>query len=218
MSAVNILVQRERVCLFTDTKTTNSDGVQFNIVKYSLLPWLRMVVAVRGHVGALRVFERSISAGAADYDSAVQYLIEHFKDVLVGEYLDPSEAYAVKQDVDVYIAGWGRLGPASHWISNYRASGQIQRIDGVHVSPMVDLEAQTRFAADVKTGMPRLMADQTQQNPGVGGWMMVTEVQENMILSYPHGGLDALSSVTSRMQTREEIEAFADIERRNAER
>lgn len=86
-------------------------------------------------------------------------------------------------------------GPVAHWISNYRTGGQIRRIGGAHISSMVDLEAQKRFASDVNTGMPRLMADQAAQNPGIGGWLMATEIHENHTMSYPLGGLCGLSSV-----------------------
>lgn len=219
MTAINILVYPHRVCLFSDTKATNADGVQYNITKFAMMPWMRVVVAVRGYVGALRVFERAISAGATGYDGAVQFLVEHFDEILAAEYTDETEALAFKHDLDVYVLGWSATGPAAHWISNYRGQvGLIQRIDGCHISPMVDREAQQRFAPDVKNGMPALMADQARQNPGVGGWMMCTEIQENMILTYPHGGLCGLSSVSSRQQPQEEIEAWAEISRLNEER
>lgn len=218
MTAVNILLQRENAVLFTDTKATNADGLQYNMVKYTLLPWVKMAIAVRGYVGALRVFERVISGNARDYDGAVQFLVEHFDEIRAAEYLDETEAFAMRQDVDVYLVGWGHAGPAAHWISNYRTHGQIQRIDGCHVSPMVDLDAQRRFADDVKQGMPGLMADQAAQNPDVGGWMMVTEIREDHIISYPLGGLCGLSSVGSRQRPQEEVDALADIEARNTDR
>lgn len=64
MSAVNILVNPQRAVLLTDTKVTTEDGVQFHINKTATFPWARMAIAVRGYVGALRVFERVISQSA----------------------------------------------------------------------------------------------------------------------------------------------------------
>lgn len=218
MSAVNIFLQADRAVLCTDTKVTTAAGEQYNAVKFAVLPWLRIAIAVRGNVGALRVFERAISCNAATYEGAVQLLVERFADILAEKYVDASEAFAMTQDLDVYLVGLGINGPAAHWISNYRTGGRVRRIDGVHVSPMVDLEAQRRYADDPKGGLPSLMADQTKQNPAVGGWLMVTEISDMGILSYPLGGLDALSSVGSRMQPREEVEALAAIEAANAER
>lgn len=218
MSAVNILLQADRAVLCTDTKVTTANGVQYNAVKFACLPWLPMAVAVRGHVGALRVFERAIACNASTYESAVQLLVERFSDILAEAYVDQSEAFAMTQDLDVYLVGLGINGPAAHWISTYRTGGQVRRIDGVHISPMVDLAAQRRYADDPKANLPGLMADQTKQNPAVGGWMMVTEISGAGILSYPLGGLDALSSVGSRMQPQEEIDALAAIEAANAVR
>ncbi|MDX3928703.1 MAG: hypothetical protein QHC90_23220 [Shinella sp.] len=215
MSAVNILLHRDRAVLCTDTKATNSDGVQHHVLKYAILPWMRMAVAVRGYVGALRVFERAIAGSATTYEGAVQFLVEHFADVLATDYVDATEAFAMRQDVDVYLVGYGMNGPAAHWVSNYRTNGQVQKIDGVHISPMPDLEAQRRYASDPKGGIPRLMADQAAQNPGVGGWMMVTEIHEDHIATYPHGGLCALSSVASRIQPKDEKEALAAIDAAN---
>jgi hypothetical protein len=218
MTAVNVVTLRDVVVLFTDTKATRDNGVQYNVTKYALFPWMRMAIAVRGHVGALHVFERNVSANANTYERAVQYLVEHFDELLAGEYEDFSEAHAMKQDLDVYLVGWGLTGPQAHWISNYRTTGQIQRIDGCHISPMVDREALVRFAPDVKGGMPALMADQARQNPGVGGWIMVTEIYEDHIMSYPLGGICPLSSVASREQPQEEIDAWKEIARLNADR
>lgn len=218
MSAVNILLQADRAVLCTDTKVTTGDGVQYNAVKVAALPWLKLAIAVRGHVGALRVFERAISCNAATYEGGVQLLAERFADILAEAYVDASEGHAMTQDIDVYLVGLGINGPAAHWISNYRTGGQVRRIDGVHISPMVDLDGQRRYADDPKANLPGLMADQTKQNPAVGGWMMVTEISASGILTYPLGGLDALSSVGSRMQPQQEIEALAAIEVANAVR
>jgi len=218
MSAVNILLQADRAVLCTDTKVTTADGVQYNAVKFAVLPWLQMAIAVRGHVGALRVFERAIACNASTYEGSVQLLAERFADILAEAYVDASEAFAMTQDLDVYVVGLGINGPAAHWASNYRTGGQVRRIDGVHVSPMVDLDAQRRYADDPRANLPVLMADQTRQNPAVGGWMIVTEISASGIRTYPLGGLDALSSVGSRMQPQEEIAALAAIEAANAKR
>lgn len=218
MSAVNILLQADVAVVFTDSKATTAEGVQFNTVKFAALPWMRTVVAVRGYAGALRVFERLISQNATTYDRAVQFLVERFADVLAADYIDPTEAFAMKQDLDVYIVGWGINGPDAHWVSNYRTAGQVQRVDGCHVSPVPDRESQQAFARDVKAGFQRLMADQAAQNVGVGGWMMATEIHENHITSYPLGGLCGLSSVASQKQPAADVEALAAIDVANADR
>jgi len=218
MTAVNILLQRDQALLFTDTKATNADGVQHHVVKHVMLPWMKTVVVVRGYVGALRVFERAIAGSATTYEGAVQFLLEHFEEIRAATYIDATEAHAMKQDVDVYLVGHGASGPAAHWISNYRTDGRIQKIDGVHISPMVDFESQKRFAADVRLGMPALMADQAAQNPGVGGWLIVTEIHATHMVSYPLGGLDGLSAVGSRLQPQEEKNALSAIDIANADR
>lgn len=218
MSAVNVLVSPQRVVILTDTKAMTEDGVQFHAKKTATFPWARMAIAVRGYIAALRVFERIISQNANNYDRAVQFLVEHFDEVLAAEYSDPAEAFAMSRDLDLYLCGWGMNGPAAVWISNYQGSRKVERITGCLISPMVGLESQTAFARDVMAGMPQLMADQAATHVAVGGWMQVTEIGENGIHAYTHGNVDELSEVASRMQPSEELEQIAAVEAANAER
>ena len=218
MSAVNVLVSPQRVVLLTDTKVTTEDGIQFHINKTATFPWARMAIAVRGYIGALRVFERVISQHANSYDRAVQFLVEHWDEVLAAEYADPAEAFAMSQDLDLYLAGWGTNGPAAVWISNYQGSRRVERITGCLISPMVGLESQTVFARDVVAGMPQLMRDQGATHVAVGGWLQVTEIGENGVHAYTHGNVDDLCEVASRRQPPEELEQLAAIEEANAER
>lgn len=218
MTAVNVVLYPDRVAVFTDTKATTECGIQYNVQKAAALPWMRTVVAVRGYVGALRVFERLISQNATNYDQALQFIAENWEAILAADYADASEAFAVKQDLDLHVAGWSAAGPAAFWISNYQTDGQVRRIGHCHISPMVDLEAQKRFAADVRRNMPALMADQARQHVGVGGWIVAHEVHDDGISSYPIGGISGLSAVASMMQPAEEVAALAAVEAANAER
>lgn len=218
MSAVNVVLYPDRVLLFTDTKATTAEGLQYNAVKFAGFPWARMAIAVRGYMGALRVFERALSQNARNLEEAVQFLAEQFATIRAGEYLDATEARAMREDVDVYLVGWGVNGPAASWISNYRTGGKMQRIEFCHISPMVSIEAQRAFAEEIKTGIIPLMEAQAREQPGVGGWLMVTEVGEQTITSYPLGGLCGLSSMTARMQQPEEAEAMEAVKVANADR
>lgn len=218
MSATNVIIYPHAAVLITDTKATTEGGIQWNAPKVRTLPWAKLAFSVRGYHAALGVFERLISMNATNYAQAITFVAENFEAILAAEYEDRAEAHAMRNDLDLYVVGWSDSGPSGFWISSYQAERKVQGIRDCHIAPMVDRDAQRRFAVDIKAGIPRLMVDQGLQHVGVGGWGIATEIRENTMQQYPIGPLCGLSSVGSRMQPVEEADAIAAIGAANAER
>ena len=97
MGAVDIIVLPKLVVVLTDIKTTTAESLQYNCMTIATLPYARLAIAVRGHIGALRVFERVLAMNAPAYDQALTFLAENFQELLAAEYIDATEAFAMKQ-------------------------------------------------------------------------------------------------------------------------
>lgn len=215
MSAVNIGILHDRVLMLTDTKGLLGD-IQYQTNKVATLPHSRLAIAIRGHTAALRVFERTLAIHAPLYDQAVTFIAERFRQIVDGIYEDQAEAFAMREDIDLFVAGWSRTGPAAFWVSSYQNGGAISRVTSVVTFPAISAAAASSFRSI--SDLPYLMRAQAHEHVGVGGTIIVTEIAENGIHQYPAGALDDFATMASSYQPMEDKAALAAIVAANADR
>ncbi|NRQ15588.1 hypothetical protein [Ensifer sesbaniae] len=174
MTAINVLRLDGSVTIITDTRARSHAGPDFDAPKVMPIPHMRLAIATRGKMDVLTKVVGAVCVAARDYDSARDFLREHFEGLGLGP-------------VDIFLAGWSKEGPAACIISSVNGNADIPYIAA---TPMVPGEVLEAFGADPVANMPALLQAQHAANSAVGGYINVTTVWADRIESYTAGAIE----------------------------
>ncbi|OQP86015.1 hypothetical protein BTR14_13105 [Rhizobium rhizosphaerae] len=177
MTILNVVLERDAVHVFTDTRATWPDGSRLaDVPKVIPLPHMRAVIAVRGEIAAL---------GKA---STIACMCGNSFDELMGKLALALKAeHSFLGTADVVVAGWSADGPQAFAVFTH---------DGHGIAPFTRFDISYALFTPVLTpsvlksvettgplrGLPLAVLDQVQSEPlRCGGVIQVTSVYEHAI-------------------------------------
>lgn len=197
MSAINVLIQSDRVHLYTDGAIYQSDGELAGIgPKVRMMPHINAAMAMRGAFLGLAPIAEELSA-APSFDALRAGIIDCLKKCAVayGHLLDQCSA---GPDFEVVIAGMSETGgPSAYLVASHSRYGDpwsIVDLTGLSVTPASDAVHQSVF--DIAAGRDAdhldpivdglaIMETQRAERSGayVGGFAQLTTIDADGVHS-----------------------------------